>query len=123
MAKSQTHRFSRCRGGYRSDLQTYFRSSWEANYARYLNHFNIKWAYESTTFKLGQGVTYTPDFKLGDNTYVEIKGWLTEKGKKKLNLFKLQYPGVKLILIRRQEYKELYNEYSETIKLWEKIRT
>lgn len=122
-SQKQTHRFSRCRGGFREDLKLYFRSSWEANYARYLNHINTSWEYEPTTFDLGEGYTYTPDFKLNDGSYIEIKGWLTEKGKMKLERFKSKYPDVKLILLDRNDYRKLVNEYKNIIPYWENVHT
>jgi hypothetical protein len=119
----QTHRFSRCRGGYRDDLKLYFRSSWEANYARYLNFKNVIWEYEPTVFDLGEGYTYTPDFRLNDGTYVEIKGWLTQQGKMKLERFKSKYPDVKLVLVNRNDYRIIVNEYKNVIPHWEKVNT
>jgi hypothetical protein len=122
-ARRQNHRFSRCRGGIRNDLNTYFRSSWEANYARYLNYINLSWEYEPTTFDLGEGYTYTPDFKLNDGSYIELKGWLTEQGKIKLERFKKIYPYVKLVLISQTDYRSLYKEYRDIIPNWEKVST
>ena len=79
--------YSRSIKGKREDLNCFFRSTWEANYARYLNHIGIKWKYETVTYQLGNNKTYTPDFLLEDGSLVEIKGWLTEKGADKINLF------------------------------------
>ena len=122
-SQKQTHRFSRCRGGYREDIGIYVRSSWEANYARLLNYLSIKWEYEVQTFDLGEGYTYTPDFKLQDGSFVELKGWLTEKGKDKLTRFKSVYPHVILKLITRSDYRKLYLEHSNNIPNWEKVST
>lgn len=122
-SRKQTHRFSRCRGGYREDLKQYFRSSWEANYARILNHLGQKWKYEPRSFDLADGFTYTPDFQLEDKSYIEIKGWLTQKGKEKLEKFKTKYPNVKLEIIDRTKYRRLYEVYSGIIAQWEKVGT
>lgn len=122
-AKRQTHRFSRCHGGLREDLGIYFRSSWEANYARYMNHVGITWEYESDTFELSTGMTYTPDFKIGAKEYVEIKGWLTTEAKEKLATFKKEFSDITIRLIQRKEYRELYKTYSKIIPFWENIRT
>lgn len=72
---------------------------------------------------MGEGYTYTPDFKLEDGSYVEIKGWMTEKGKKKLERFKSRYPDVKLDLVTRHDYRKLVNEYKNSIPYWENIPT
>jgi len=122
-SRKQTHRFSKCRGGFREDLEMYFRSSWEANYARLLNQQGVAWEYEKDTFELSSGGSYTPDFKIDTNEYIEIKGWLTSKAKEKLKLFKSEYPHVNLQLIQRNEYRKLYKEYSEKIPFWEMIGT
>jgi hypothetical protein len=87
------NQYSRCKRGKRVDLgNIFFRSAWEANYARVLNYKNIKWEYEPTTFDLSDALTYTPDFKLEDGTFVEVKGWWQEKSKQKVDLFKQKIP-------------------------------
>jgi hypothetical protein len=122
-AQNQVHNFSRCHGGFREDLNLYVRSSWEANYARFLNYIGVKWEYEAQTFSLTSCSTYTPDFRLGENHFIEVKGWLTAKGKHKLEQFSILYPHVKLEIIDRQAYRELYNKYENIIPNWEKITT
>ena len=85
----------------------YMRSSWEVGFAKWLDAFDINWQYESKTFNLGN-YTYTPDFYLPDfNYYIEIKGWLTNISKIKLNLFKKQYPDIKLKILRKEDLKFL----------------
>ena len=78
----------RCRAGRRPDLgHVYFRSAWEANYARYLNFLRkqgqiIDWRYEAATFPftaIKRGCrSYTPDFEVlvsdGRVEYHEVKG-------------------------------------------------
>lgn len=110
--------YSRARGGKRSDLDnTYFRSAWEANYARYLNwlrdHKQIKdWAYEPETFEFAaikRGARfYTPDFRLTNNDnsveYHEIKGWMDSRSATKLKRMAKYHPKVKLVLIDKQGY-------------------
>ncbi len=82
--------------GKRKDLgDQFFRSSWEANYARYLNFKKEKWEFEPKTFffknvKRG-ALSYTPDFFV-DNKIIEIKGYFNSKDRGKINRFKKQYP-------------------------------
>jgi hypothetical protein len=65
----------------------YFKSLWEANFAKWLDLSGIKWQYESKTFDLGNTI-YTPDFYLPEfDCYIEIKGYLTIFAKEKLKLF------------------------------------
>ena len=118
--------YSRCRGGKRNDLNNiYFRSSWEANYARFLNFMKVKWEYEPKTFifeniKRGS-VSYTPDFYLPDeDKWVEIKGWMDAKSKTKLKRFEKYFPEEykKLELIQSKEYNAI-KDYARLIPNWE----
>lgn len=111
---------SRSKKGIREDLGYFFRSTWEANYARYLNHESIKWKYESITYNLGPSKSYTPDFILEDGTHVEIKGWLTEKGAEKLRLFQEQYPEIKLEIVDKVRYTVINKLYQFVVMHWEK---
>lgn len=111
---------SRSKKGIREDLGCFFRSTWEANYARYLNEIGVKWKYESMTYSLGQDKTYTPDFILEDGTHVEIKGWLMAKGAEKIRLFQEQHPHIPFKIIGRPEYNALKKQYQFLIKYWEK---
>ena len=74
----------------------YFRSTWEVAFAQYLDKNNIKWFYEATTF-YGEDYSYTPDFYLPETKeHIEIKGWWRDKAKKKFELFKKDFPNIKL---------------------------
>lgn len=79
----------------------YFRSSWELAYARYLDKNNIEYQYEPKRFKISNGTgCYTPDFYIkGLNQWHEVKGFLTDKAKEKMEIFKNEYPKETLCLI------------------------
>ena len=112
-------RYSRAKVGKRKDLGIYVRSSWEANFARYLNWMKIhgdikKWEYEADTFDfpVKRGTRfYTPDFKVwekdGKINYYEVKGWMTQKGQTALNRMAKYYPHIQIILIAKKEYNEI----------------
>lgn len=123
------------KGNIRHDLNMYFRSTWEANYARVLNLENIPWSYEKKHFKLldesGEILAvYTPDFFTDKN--IEVKGhadsateWecncsRCERDKLRIMLFLEQYPDEKFEMIGRKEYAELAAKYSSSIPHWEK---
>ncbi|MCV6900732.1 DUF1064 domain-containing protein, partial [Escherichia coli] len=88
----------------------FFRSSWEANYARYLNWLIAqgeiaKWEFECQTFVF-HGITrgvisYTPDFKVyskdGSHEWHEVKGWMDAKSKAKLKRMAKFYPAEKVV--------------------------
>ena len=125
--KNQSNPYSRTKSGKRKDLNnTYFRSSWEANIARYYNYLGIKWEYEPKTFifqNITRGsVSYTPDFYLPDeDKWIEVKGWMDSKSKTKLKRFEKQYPEEykKLQIIQQKEYSEIKRKVSMFIKNWE----
>lgn len=125
--------YSRSKGGKREDLDNrYFRSRWEANYARYLNFLIdqkqiIKWEYEPDTFifdKIKRGtISYLPDFKVFHNDgtieYHEVKGYNSPKSITKLKRMAKYYPEVKIVLIDKVRYKVLHSQLKSIIKNWE----
>ena len=140
MSKSQNERirrnqslgYSRGKGGTRSDLGMYVRSSWEANVARYLNFLIkqktiFKWEYEPDTFwfeNIKRGTrSYTPDFKIwdtenGDPYYWEVKGYMDAKSKTKLKRMAKYHPDVKVVVIGKDEYNDI-KKNKALIKNWE----
>lgn len=124
--KNQSNPYSRTKSGKRPDLNnTYFRSSWEANIARYFNFVGIKWEYEPKAFVFDTirrgSVSYTPDFYLPDeDRWVEVKGWMDQKSITKLKRFQKYYPDefAKLEIIGAEEYKA-YQKYARLIPGWE----
>ena len=115
--------YSRCNNGWYKikNKKHYFRSSWEVVYARYLEFLKDKkeikkWEYESDTFwfeKIKRGVrSYTPDFKVFNNDgtieYHEVKGYMDAKSKTKLKRMTKYYPEIKMVLIDKSVYKEIF---------------
>lgn len=134
-AKSRGGRFNgRAKVGRRSDLHNvFFRSSWEANYARILNDRLqlgeiLSWEYEPHTFRFPVqrgNKSYMPDFRvwLSPNEYEwhEVKGWMDSASRIKLRRFNLHFPleAAKLTLIDRPAYMALAAAYSHCLKHWE----
>jgi hypothetical protein len=130
LSKEKFKGFNLNRGkvGYREDLGLFFRSRWEANFARLLNLFEVKYVYEPKRFLLersdGSIVSYLPDFWVETlGSYVEVKGYMDEEHKEKIELFKKQYPLIVVdsIVYNRLEkmFKWISNwetESSETIR-------
>ncbi|MFW6130476.1 MAG: hypothetical protein ACOC56_04755 [Atribacterota bacterium] len=113
--------------GFRKDLQMSFRSSWEANYARYLLSKGEEVIYEEDRFRLYDAEgnlekVYVTDFKIGKNKYIEIKGHCSSsddwdcncsrciRDKDKMRMMDEQYPEVEIFLIGKKEYRELCRE-------------
>jgi hypothetical protein len=106
--------------GKRTDLNNqYFRSTWESNFARILNYWNIPWIYEPIRFYFDDS-TYLPDFLLvDDNTYVEIMWKHSENKMKKLYKFNEQYPYERLTVIDEPVYESLEKEFRLKLPGWE----
>ena len=126
--------YSRGSQGRRDDLgNVFFRSSWEANYARYLNFLKSQgqiyaWEFEPDTFwfeAIKRGVrSYLPDFKIWDSKdskpyYVEVKGWMDDKSKTKIKRMAKYYPEIRLDVVAKKEYQEIKNKLSRMISGWE----
>lgn len=121
------------RGGRRADLDNrYFRSRWESNWARYLNWLvalgEIQgWEYEVDTFEFAAikrgNRSYTPDFKVtnkdGSIEYHEVKGWMDDTSRVKLDRMARYYPDVRIVLIDGPAYKAVAREMQRVIPHWE----
>lgn len=112
--------------------RVYFRSRWEANYARYLEWLksigNItRWEHEPETFWFGKvrrgTVSYLPDFRItnsdGSIEYHEVKGWMDARSKTKIKRMAKYHPSVKLVVIDSKCYKKLANQIKGCINGWE----
>lgn len=121
------------RAGKRADLgDIFFRSSWEANYARYLNWLVSigeiqSWEFEPDEFEF-KGIKrgtrfYLPDFKILNNSfsieYHEIKGWMDPRSATKLKRMKKYYPDVKVIVIDKEAYQALAKDVKGFVPNWE----
>lgn len=109
-----------------------FRSSWEANYSRYLELLKqagviAEWAYEPETFwflKIRQGTrSYLPDFrvKLMDGTvfYVEVKGYLDQQSKTRMRRMASYYPEVCVLMVTKLELAAIKQMHRHLIPDWE----
>lgn len=129
---NQSNPYSRTKSGKRADLDNmFFRSAWEANYARYLNFLKQQgeieaWEYEPKTFvfegETRGGITYLPDFKVvyrdGSHEWHEVKGWMDAKSKSKLKKMARFYPNEIVIVIGADEYRAIA-KWSGLIEGWE----
>ena len=114
-------RAARAKSGIRKDISPniYFFSRWEANFARIMNLLNIKWIFQPKTFDL-KYQKYTPDFYLPQyNSYIEIKNFLSDYSLKRDQGFRSLYPKEKLILILKEDYLRLQEQFSSHIENWE----
>lgn len=118
--------------GRRKDLDNkFFRSAWEANYARYLKWLKeqgqIKdWFFEDREweFPVKRGNRfYKSDFRViennGDEVFYEVKGWLDKDSRVKLERMERYYPDVKIIVVDGTQYRALTKQMKPLILEWE----
>lgn len=108
--------------GFRKELKEVFLSSWEANLARVLNYLNIKWEYEKESFDITSDFSkgsYLPDFFIGNNMIIEVKGYWDYKSLLKVNVFKEKYPNYNLLLIDGDMFYSLDKIYRNKLPNWE----
>lgn len=110
----------------------YYRSRWEANYARYLEWLRLQgeikdWKHEPKTFwfegiKRGTN-SYLPDFWVQENSgaesYHEVKGWMDDRSKTKIRRMAKYHPDVKLIVIDTNAYASIKRSVEALIQGWE----
>lgn len=125
--------YSRTKYGKRADLGgQFFRSRWEANYARFLNwrvaRGDIRrWEYEAETFwfeAIRRGVrSYTPDFRITANDgtvyFDEVKGWMDAKSVTKIARMGRYHPAVDLRVIDAKRYRIIERTLASIIPGWE----
>jgi len=114
------------------DKRKYFRSIWEANFARYLELLKvhghiIDWEHESETFwfdGIKRGVrSYLPDFKVtqhGPTKYYEVKGYMDSKSLTKIKRMAKYHPSVQLIVIDSKWFAKMNKKLSPIILDWER---
>jgi hypothetical protein len=96
----------------------------EAEFARMLDFYKIRWQYEPMTFPLqwdAQGrvlESFTPDFYLpAQDLYIELttqKQGLVTKKNRKVRLLKQRYPEVNIKLFYRRDVERLRQKYGGT---------
>jgi len=140
--KNQGNPYSRTRGGKRPDLDNkFFRSTVEANYARYMNFLGYEWEYEPKDFYfegIRRGsVSFTPDFynKTLDK-WIEVKGWFDSRSITKIKRFRKYFPeeSSKLLMVTQSRksheialslgldcyrYELIFKKFSSVIPSWE----
>ncbi|SFN71988.1 hypothetical protein [Proteiniclasticum ruminis] len=91
---------------YYPELKIALRSKLERNMVAILNEYGISWEYEKKHYVINPSKEndafrlsnmYTPDFELGDNCFIEVKGAWDDKSLYKCSTFIEQYPDFKLI--------------------------
>jgi len=113
-------------------VRKYYRSMWEANYARYLEWLKslgtvAQWEHEPETFwfeGVRRGcVSYLPDFRVtfpsGMVEYHEVKGWMDARSVTKIRRMAKYHPSVRLIVVDAKAYRQLAKSVSRLVPGWE----
>lgn len=106
----------------------YFRSSWEVNYALYLDWLKkineiANWEYEADVFifeKIKFGTrSYRPDFKIfhhdGTFHYDEVKGYMDAASATKLKRMRIYYPHIIVTLIDSKAYSSIKSKVGKML--------
>lgn len=112
--------------------RAYFRSAWEANYARYLGWMRqrgeiLEWKHEPEVFwfeAIKQGVrSYKPDFRVveasGEIRYHEVKGWMDSRSRTCMQRMGKYHPSKIIILIDSKAYKSIEAQMAPILDGWE----
>lgn len=119
----------------------YFKSLWEANYARFLQWLKeqgkiLDWEYEPDTFwfeRIKRGVNnYTPDFKIthlypvkhpdgrkSTIEYVEVKGYMDSKSATKIKRMGIYHKEILLRVVDQAWFSDKNRFYRNLIPGWE----
>lgn len=83
-----------------------FRSTYELRFAQALDRLGWEWSYEPKRFLLSEG-SYLPDFFVPEmEAYIEIKGWFDERGKRRVRMFRDEYPDLPLVVINQHTLRQ-----------------
>lgn len=96
----------------------------EAEFARYLDFYNIEWRYEPVCFPIVRKKdgsvreSFTPDFFLPQfQLFVELttmKQSLVTKKNRKVRLMRELYPDIKVKIFYRRDYRKLLFKFGES---------
>lgn len=92
-----------------------YRSNWECYVAKLLLYSNLEFNYEPRRFYLTDKLSYLPDFYIPElKAYIEVKGWLLEKDKVRMALFKTKVTG-RFVYLGKDELEEIFGDSGSKI--------
>jgi hypothetical protein len=86
------------------------RGTWERDVAEWLTHQGIEWSRKYYIKYLDENVnrTYSPDFFIpADNVIIEVKGYYSDRDKRKMSLVKEQHPNISIKMMMKKEIEQL----------------
>jgi hypothetical protein len=97
---------------------TKYRSKFEAKLAPTLNQIG---EYETVKLKYiipASTHVYTPDWKVGDSTIIEVKGKLDRATVKKMEAVRQQYPDLTIVFVFQNSSNKMTKRSKTTYKQW-----
>ncbi len=86
------------------------RGTWERDVAEWLTRQGIMWTRKHYVKYLDENInrTYSPDFFIpADNTVIEVKGFYSDKDKRKMQLVQEQHPELIVKMVMKKEVEQL----------------
>lgn len=102
-------------------IKIWLRSTYEYIYCKWLDANDIDYKYEEVTYTLSNGEKYRPDFFLGDNQIVEVKGNYYSNRRYKVEMLKQENPEIKIVIVDRiDSYTKI--GYKKELLEWKQVR-
>jgi hypothetical protein len=95
-----------------------FRSNFEAKFADLLNTAGIGFSYEPTSYEYVLTHTYTPDFRIAPDIYVETKGLMDGRDRSKMLEVRKQNPHIVIILCFQNPDLKLSKSSKTSYRQW-----
>ena len=98
-----------------------YRSGFESKFKCYLDSNDIQSEYEQhkLTYNIpASNHTYTPDFKIADNVFIETKGLFDATDRKKHLLIQSQHPNIRIIIVFQNWNTKINKKSKTSYKMW-----
>lgn len=95
-----------------------FKSLLERDFAKLLKKQKVQFKYEEDRIPFVRQSSYTPDWKIGEKTYLETKGEFTSSQRSNLLSFLEQHPDIKIIMVFAQAKNKLNKKSKMTYAEW-----
>ena len=95
-----------------------FRSGLEEKVADLLSNLGVSFEYESTKVPYVLQCNYTPDFLLPNGVYLETKGHLDEKDRRKMIAVKKSNPDLDIRFVFQAPFNKIYKGSKTTYAAW-----
>lgn len=95
-----------------------YKSLLERDFAKLLDKSGIDYQYEADKIPYVRPSNYTPDWKIGKNTYLETKGEFSPSQRNNMLSFLEQHPDIEIIMIFAQADNKLNKKSKMTYAEW-----